>query len=400
MRLAALPAHVAGARYDFAMVGAGAAGLCLALELVQRFPEARIALIDPGFADLDNRTFAFWCEGEPPFAALVARSWDRLGLVTRGDALIAPLERYRYHVIAGTTFRDHALSVLAASGRVWWARGRAEEIEDGEECVHVRVDHTELAASWAFDSRLDERRPPVDDPRAPLLVQRFLGWELETSEERFDPGVATLFDFRVPSEGDQRFVYVLPFTSRRALVELVTLGRCEADELLAAYVRDVLGVEAMRIVRREAGDSPLIAARFVRREGWRILRIGNAGGRLKPSSGYAFTRIALDTRAIARSLETSGHPFDLPEDHLGFRALDAIFLGVTAHAPERMSEVFLSMFRTSGGDRVLRFLDERASLADVITLGIGLPVAPFAVEVGRMIGAGLARLGEPPGYEG
>jgi lycopene beta-cyclase len=43
-----------------------------------------------------------------------------------------------------------------------------------------------------------------------------------------------------------------------------------------------------------------------------VLAIGVNGGRIKPSTGYAFSRVQADSEAIVQSLLTHGHPFALP----------------------------------------------------------------------------------------
>ena len=48
----------------------------------------------------------------------------------------------------------------------------------------------------------------------------FLGWEITTDADAFDPTVATFMDFRGRHPGTASFCYVLPTTARRALVEI------------------------------------------------------------------------------------------------------------------------------------------------------------------------------------
>jgi hypothetical protein len=56
------------------------------------------------------------------------------------------------------------------------------------------------------------------------LVQRFLGWEVEVDSPVFDPSILTLMDFRPGDEGAVCFMYVLPFSPTRALLEHTTIG--------------------------------------------------------------------------------------------------------------------------------------------------------------------------------
>lgn len=369
-----------GDRYDFAMVGAGAAGLCLALRLGEAFPDARILLVDPGFGDLAARTFAFWCEGEPPLVDAVERTWTRIRVASHERVVERDLDAHRYHVIGGVRFRDVCLERLAARGGVHLHLGAAEAVESDDDEARVTGARLDARARWAFDSRVDLAAVPAHPSEHVVLSQRFLGWELETDHDAFDPTVVTLFDFRTDAgRDDVRFVYVLPFGPRRALVEHVANRPGGEKEALERYVREVLGLERYGIVRMESGASPLTDAVFPRRAGPRHLRVGVAGGRLKPSSGYAFTRIVEDTEAITRSFLRHGHPFDrLPESNEAFRLLDGLFLRVMRREPHRMKHVFLRLFERNPPSRVFRFLDERVGLDDIVALGSSLPPGPFA----------------------
>lgn len=393
-----------GAPYDFAMVGAGAAGLSLARRLGEAFPDARVLLVDPGFGDLAARTFAFWCEGEPPFAEAIERTWSRVRVASPERTVDRELDAHRYHVISGIGFRDRCLSALAARGGVHLHVGAADAVESDDDEARIRGEGLDARARWAFDSRVDLEAVPAHPSENVVLSQRFLGWEIETPDDAFDPEVVVLFDFRTdPGRDDVRFVYVLPFSARRALVELVTLRPGREKEALAAYVREILGVSRYDLVRVESGSSPLTDAVFPRRAGPRHLRIGVAGGRLKPSSGYAFTRIVEDAEAVTRSFLRHGHPLDhLPESNEAFRLLDGLFLRVMRREPGRMKHVFLRLFDRNPPKRVFRFLDERVGVQDIVALGSSLPPGPFARALAssqklKLIRA-VSRLKEPVEY--
>ncbi|HJL14246.1 MAG TPA: lycopene cyclase family protein [Sandaracinaceae bacterium LLY-WYZ-13_1] len=391
------------APFDHVLVGAGCAGLSLAVQLSRAFPEARTLLVDPGFGDVDDRTFAFWCEGEPPLAGAVEHSWSRIRLAAPSRQVEGRLTRHRYHVIGGVGFREACFAALEGDGRTFLRLGRADEVVTEDHRAVVRGPGLEVHARWAFDSRLDGAEPPPD-PRHVAVRQRFLGWEVETEVDTFDPGEVVLFDFRTDQgEGDVRFVYVLPWTARRALVEHVAMHECDAKGALRAYLAEVHPGVPYRIARVEAGDSPLTDAPFVRRAGPRVLRVGIAGGRLKPSSGYAFVRIWEDAAAIVASLRDAGHPFELPADGPGFRLLDGLLLRVMEGRPASMPHVFLRMFERNPPDRVLSFLDERVGLSEVLSLGTRLPIAPFAEALSGSLRARIAealrRLTAPIEYE-
>ena len=125
-----------------------------------------------------------------------------------------------------------------------------DEIVDGPQDAAVRVGDLWYRAAWVFDSR---RGPP--SAATVRLVQRFTGWTVESTQLRLDPSVATLFDFRTTQESGVGFVYMLPFSGERVLVEHVFIGPPDAsppapEELLAKYLRTYLGLVESTVTRR------------------------------------------------------------------------------------------------------------------------------------------------------
>jgi lycopene beta-cyclase len=80
---------------------------------------------------------------------------------------------------------------------------------------------------------------------------------------------------------------------------------------------------------------------------------------------------------IVRSLEAEGHPFARGRWGLPYRFFDAVFLRLLAAQPARVEPVLTALFTRNPVERVLRFLDERASLADVLAIVASLPKLPF-----------------------
>jgi hypothetical protein len=73
-----------------------------------------------------------------------------------------------------------------------------------------------------------------------------------------------------------------------------------------------------------------------------------------------------DAEAVATSLERVGHPFDLGR-------MDAVLLRVIRDEPGRMVEIFDALTSRNPAPRVLRFLDERPGLLDLLRIIAGMP---------------------------
>jgi len=198
-----------------------------------------------------------------------------------------------------------------------------------------------------------------------------------------------LFDFR-EEDGPVRFHYVLPLSERVGLFELVTFGALPRETDLAQYLAQVLPGVGYRILRREGGQSLLTTAPFSRGQGGRVVVIGVAGGMVRPATGYALTRILDDTANIVAALDQGLHPLAHVHPSRLHRLFDALFLHLAAHRTELLPAVFRTLFTRNPIERVVRFLDDRAGLRDLVAIVLAAPKRLF---LGALLGWIGLRLG-------
>ena len=369
-------------RWDAVIAGGGASGLSLACHLAAGgWRDRSVLVVDDGSRDLDPRAWAYGSREPDLLGDAVDRTFDRLRLRSADRAVEVRLDRYRYRVVTGARLRRAASGLLAGAPGFRLVRGHVDGVEDRGTGALVRVDGRPVRTGWAFDSVTSDAGA---DPAAWLT---FTGWEVETPADAFDPAVPILMDFRTGQDGDVRFVYVLPSSARRALVEHTrfgTAGPADGDAALHDYLSTVLPAAGYRVRRREGGRLPLVPAwpAPARR---RVVRIGVPGGMLKASTGYAWSRIQRHSAAIARSLARG-------EDRVGsvpgdrrHAFLDQVLLDVLVAEPDRLEAAFLRLFARNPGDRVLRFLDEDTSLGQEALLVATLPPAPFLRAMARRL---------------
>jgi lycopene beta-cyclase len=365
--------------WDFLIVGGGAAGLLLADQLLRsRLRDRRLLVVERDAAAWPDRTFGFWATDAGLPDDVVGRAWRRVRFVGAELDRTFDLGAYRYHAVRGADLARAVRRSLAAVPNAWVLDGAVERVEESADGARVVVDGREHLAGWVFDGRFDPARLRPDPSACRWLTQSFEGWEVRTARDAFDPGVVTLMDVRTPQRGALRFFHVLPFSARRALVEhVVCASRPAPPGEHESALRDYLAVSPARgdyaVVRRERGATPLTDYAFPRRFGRRVLTVGIAGGRVKPSSGYAFRRIQLDAAAVVRSLLTSGHPFDLPRAPGRYRRYDAALLDVIASRGGEVASLFTALFARNPIARIFRFLDEAAPLGEELLLGATLP---------------------------
>ncbi|HEY6795523.1 MAG TPA: lycopene cyclase family protein [Kineosporiaceae bacterium] len=371
--------------HDVAIVGAGVSGLVLARLLLQRDPGLSLLLVDGARNEGELRTLSFWAAGTTPLDDLVRHRWDTLRVAVEHGVHDVRLAEHTYRTLFLADLRADVTGRLAVDPGHRVLAGRVHRLAEDADGVTLTVGAAELRARWVLDSRFHLPDLQVDRHRYHLLRQHFRGWRVRTRRDVFAPHVATLLDFRVDVRPGTGFCYLLPFSRRDALVELVTFEPVDHRPLLSAYLLRSAGLaeDDVELLDQEAGITPLTEQPFRWRRGQRVRALGVAAGRLKPSTGYALTRIVEDAVAIVASLEREGHPFAVPQRSAVHQFLDGVLLELWTTRPEQIPAAFSAMFRRAPADRVLRFLDERARPADLFSVIVALPKTPFTLAALR-----------------
>jgi len=395
--------------FDAVIVGAGAAGLSLACHLAHVGWGDKVLLVDDGSHPLEQRSWAWWSTGRGLLDSEASTALDRLWVAGFGWRRSMPLTPYSYRRITGPELSaaTDRMSV-AMPGHRRMAGSVSALVQESSGC-RVLIDLSEpgetrsleVSARWVFDSVGLGSSPT---PPASAAHLDFLGLHVECQTDTFDPSTATLMDFRTDQSDGVAFMYVLPVSSRSALVERTVFAFADDDhrELVGsrheAHVRDYIqthiGAGGYRVTGHEVGSIPLQRGRVPTPTG-AVIPIGARAGMVKASTGYGFERIQRHSAAIASRLASGQSPVNAAPAHRWSRALDDALLRVIREDPARAVEVFRTMLTRNPGSRILAFLDEEASLRDQLALFATLPWAPFVrAQVRFETGQATARLAE------
>jgi lycopene beta-cyclase len=381
------------------VLGAGCAGLSLAAALVREGVREQVLVVDRRTTWPDDRTWCFWDTGDVAHADLARHSWGSWEVVTPARRATAHARRHPYVHLKARDLYDRLLIELDAAPNVELLAGRVVRsvTEDGDG-VTVRTDAGVLRGARAWDAMGGVG--PLLRGRAAGAVelrQAFLGQEVELGRPAFRPGVATLMDFRVGQEDGLHFVYVLPFSPTRALVEDTHIGTvpvapARRRETLRAYLAEHHGGDEVTVLAEERGNLAMSTWAFPATRSPRLGAVGAAAGAVRPSSGYAFARLQRHVAAVAAAV-ASGRPAPAGP-HGGRRAvLDRIFLEALAMNPKGFPEHFRALAAGVPGDVFARFMSDRSSPLDEARVMRALPVAPFARAAWSMGGVAVPTRG-------
>ena len=374
------------------ILGAGLSGLSLGCALLEAGVRREIVLIDRRREWVRDRT---WCTWDVPasgravrFTELADHRWPAWRISRRGGESVHRCPQLPYLHLRGDVVYDWALHRLDQAPNVTLLAGeRVERVVAGE-VAEVVTDRQAIQAAEVFDGRGAGAITAVGPAAGHVTVyQRFLGWEVETEAPVFDPTTATLMDFRGSAPGDLRFLYVLPFSRHRALVEDTSFGTVavpatDRRAMLERDLADRFGARRWIVHHEERGKVLMSTRRIALHPGPHVHAIGTAGGAVRPSSGYAFSRIQAHAGAIAAAV-AGGHP--LP-GRIGSRrraALDAIFLPALAARPERFDELFLALGRRAPPAAFARFMADASTAADEAAVVAALLHPRFLLAAGR-----------------
>ena len=116
-------------------------------------------------------------------------------------------------MIKSDQFYLHIRNKILKASNFKYLNSNINEIDEKNRIV--KTDDGEFSSSIIFSSIYNE----VDFKKYPLLKQHFIGWTIETKSKSFDDNKITFMDFSVDQKDEIRFMYILPFSKNKALVE-------------------------------------------------------------------------------------------------------------------------------------------------------------------------------------
>lgn len=337
-----------------ALLGAGCANLSLAAR-THELPTHKMTVIDPETHKAKDHTWGFWMMPWLENTENVLRKrWFRWQIVSPNRCVTHQTGLHPYCALKRYDWITYCRDLAVAGG----------------------IRFAQSIGSTAYTQIIDSR--PGEVPQG-MMLQHFVGHEVKTKIEAFDPDTAILMDFRCDQSQGMHFIYCLPFSEREALIESTIFSPNVAPQsyytkAISAYMRDVIGVSDFATTHKESGVIPLGVTAQRDPE---LTGIGGNGGAIRPSSGYAFGFIQKQVdRTIAKA--KINKPLTVETPHRRFEiVMDHILLAVIRHNPELAADIFTRLATRLSGDEFALFLSGEAGGRIWFKVVMAMPKFPF-----------------------
>ena len=369
-------------KYDYIIAGAGCAGYSLLYHLLQDpfLCKKKILVVDTNFNKGNDRTWCFWEDTDGPFESIVCKKWSNIEVLKGAMQRLLPTAPFEYKMIQGIDFYQYISAFAKGFDNVEWIASKILSINTAHGGARVQWEGGAANADYVFSSIHGDRIQSA-------LWQHFKGIVVEFDDAVFDKSVARLMDFNVPQMDATAFMYLLPMTDKKALIEYTLfspniLETAEYDLVLNTYMEEHYKGQTYNIVHTEQGAIPMTTKKITSSTS-SVISIGTMGDAVKASTGYAFQFIQKQTQQIVKQLKLN-QTLDASVHYTRHQFYDAVLLYILEHKKMAGDEIFARIFKKNDAATVFKFLSNTSNLIEDIHIMLSLPTQiflPAAIKV-------------------
>ena len=373
------------ASYDYIICGGGASGLLLALQMEADvyFKNKRVLLVEQQQQRSNDRTWCFW-EKTPGFLEeIVFHQWDHAFFNSPNWESHFPMAPYRYKMIRGIDFYTYAYKKIEVCAGINLLTAQVTAITEEKNGAVITTSKGHFEAPYVFSS-INTPERYLEQKKYPVLQQHFLGWTITTPTPTFNADEIVFMDFDIPQKNTTQFMYVLPFSPNKALVEYTLfspqlLEKSTYEKALKEYLNQK-EIRQYTIEESEFGCIPMTAYNFDQHNSAHLLHIGTAGGWTKASTGYTFQKTITKTQALVTFLKQQ-RPLNEFKARDKYNFYDLLFLDVLSQHNGAGAQLFRTLFQNNTPETIFRFLDEQSSLWDELKIMWSFPKRIFVAAL-------------------
>ncbi len=336
--------------------------------------------MDTNFNKGNDRTWCFWEDTDGPFESIVCKKWSNIEILKGRMQRLLPTAPFEYKMIQGIDFYQYISAFAKGFDNVEWIASKILSINTAHGGARVQWEGGAANADYVFSSIHGDRIQSA-------LWQHFKGIVVEFDDAVFDKSVARLMDFNVPQMDATAFMYLLPMTDKKALIEYTLfspniLETAEYDLVLNTYMEEHYKGQTYNIVHTEQGAIPMTTKKITSSTS-SVISIGTMGDAVKASTGYAFQFIQKQTQQIVKQLKLN-QTLDASVHYTRHQFYDAVLLSILEHKKMAGDEIFARIFKKNDAATVFKFLSNTSNLIEDIHIMLSLPTQiflPAAIKV-------------------
>ena len=346
--------------FDYIIIGGGCAGLSLAyeLEIHEKLRNKTLAIIEPREEYKRDKTWSFWKVATHNFDDCVKKNWENFSVNIPGKTNYLECKNFPYQSIDSGLFYEKIKNKLRKNENIF---------------LFKNLEEVNTQNSLVFNS------VPIIEKNYLNLWQHFCGVEIKTENDIFDEKIFNLMDFDCEQRESVHFFYTLPYTKNKALVETTWLSKMndnsqkDYENQINNYIKNNLKIKSYEITYKEEGAIPLFYP--LNKNEKNKINIGTAGGMTRLSTGYTFLNIQEHSKYIRENIDniSNAKKFEIDKK---YQFLDEIFLRVLEKNPEKMSDIFFRMFKTSP-KTVIKFLSNKSNFLEDLSIIFKMPKLIF-----------------------
>ena len=345
--------------YDIAFLGMGASAMATA-KLKYGGTNYSLIGIDKNFHNKRNNFFSFWLtDWMKGFDSLAQKKWFKWSFYLTNNHITHETNNLPYCTIRYQDWKHYCLKDLK---NLSIKELNVQSIIDLNKYFEIQLDNGEkIFAKKIYDSRT----PKLEGEK---VKQHFFGYLIDT-KQLVNSDTVTLMDFRVEQKLGLHFMYCLPISENRILVESTVFSpEIQKDDWyknhIIRYIETKLNIYEYKIVDEEKGVLPMYDIN--NKSSKNYINIGSRGGASKISTGYAFSFFL---KSLLKSNKSKHHS-------LLDKWMDKVFVNYLKN--DRGAEkIFIKMANSLSGNEFASFMMGISKIRTKLKVVMSMPKIKF-----------------------
>ena len=369
--------------YDFVFVGMGASNSLILISLIKNglITDKKVAVLELDNKAKNDKTYCFWAAPDESIvkelSSIITYKFTNIRV---NGSNVESIENCPYHYIRSIDLYNASFELLE-NAQIDFYQSIVTDLTMENQVYALETADEVYYSRYVFDSR-----PPsytINSTKEIYLHQSFYGFHIKCVNDVFDKNTFDMMNFNIEQDKFTQFVYVIPFSSNEALVELTRFGaeKIELDyasNLLENFITKAYG--DYKILGEEVGCIPMSTFKNPVHQFEGVLNTGASANLIKPSTGYGFKNMFYFAKTVTETIASEKlNPFNKINinSKKRFKFYDNLLLIILLYWPSLGKKIFTSLFSKVPVLNIFSFLEEKSSFRQEIRIFVSLPIKPF-----------------------